>query len=102
LARDCGGDLRYRRDGLTREAPTQKGIKVRFLLSDVFLPTVDELRALLGTEKELEGTVIEFSDSGSRRNVFAIVEVLHRETLVVPTEKLRMATSFDTTPGQDA
>jgi hypothetical protein len=72
---------------------TQKGSHVRFHLADVFLPSVAELHAVLGEEEELEGTVVDFSDSGSRRGAFAVVqlEVVVKRTAIVPVEKLRLA-----------
>jgi hypothetical protein len=37
-------------------------------------------------EGQLEGVVISFSDSGSERGVFAVVEVVKRQTVVIPVK----------------
>jgi hypothetical protein len=61
----------------------------------VFLPNADELGAVFHEEQELEGTVIDFSDSGIRSNAFAIVEIIQKQTVVIPTEKLQPAAGTD-------
>lgn len=40
-------------------------------------------------EPELEGTITNFSDSGSQTRVFAVVDVVRKESLVVPVDKLK-------------
>lgn len=37
---------------------------------------------------EVEGTIVDFSDSGSVPRMFAVVEVLQRQTVVVPVANL--------------
>lgn len=74
-----------------RRGFTQKGSLVRFRLADVFLPNAADLRAVFGENEELEGTVIDFSDSGSKHDAFAVVEVIEKRTAIVPVEKLRLA-----------
>jgi len=69
--------------------PTQKGDRVAFLLSDAFLPEAEEARAGQCREGEVEGTLLDFSDSGDVERAFAVVEVIERQTMVVPVEKLR-------------
>lgn len=68
--------------------PTEKGDKVVFRISDVFLPSTEELRATWADKAEVEGTIVDFSDSGSVSRMFAVVEVLQRRTVVVPVAKL--------------
>jgi len=68
---------------------TDKGARVRFRISDVFLPSPEEL--LSSAETETEGAIVDFSDSGSRRHAFAVVEAENGQTLVIPVEKLRPA-----------
>jgi hypothetical protein len=68
---------------------TEKGDKVSFRVSDVFLPEAEELRGAWAETAEVGGTVVDFSDSGSASRVFAVVEVVQRHTVVVPVEKLR-------------
>jgi hypothetical protein len=57
----------------------------------VFLPNTEELRAAFREEEELEGTVIDFSDSGNQANAFAVIEVIQTERVVVPVDKLKCA-----------
>lgn len=66
------------------------GDKVRFSASDVFLPSQEILLAPPPAEAELEGTVVDFSDSGARARVFAVVDVVRKQTVVVPVEKLEI------------
>ena len=68
--------------------PTQAGDKVRFRISDVFLPSPESVLLAPLPEEELEGTVVDFSDSGQKARVFALVDVVRRQTVVVPVEKL--------------
>ena len=70
---------------------------MRFHLSDVFLPTPEEVCALsiAEGEAELEGTVVSFSDSGQERNYFAVVDVVRKQSVVVAVEKL------DVIPGDE-
>ncbi len=70
------------------ENPTQTGDKVRFRVSDVFLPSLDAVLAAPPGEGELEGTIVDFSDSGQKARVFALVDIVKRQTVVVPVEKL--------------
>jgi hypothetical protein len=63
---------------------------VRFRLSDVFLPSREELLLAWPGEAEVEGTIVEFSDSGSMPRTFAVVEVLRRQAVVVPVLSLQI------------
>jgi hypothetical protein len=47
-------------------------------------------RALADTE--IEGTIVDFSDSGLKLRAFAVVEVVNGRTMVVPVEKLTLIT----------
>jgi hypothetical protein len=71
-----------------READTRKGDRVSFERSDVFLPSPEEL--LPAPAEEIEGVVIGFSDSGTQSRVYALVEVVQRQEVVVPIEKLHV------------
>jgi hypothetical protein len=64
---------------------------VRFHLADVFLPSAADLSVVSLVEEELEGTVVDFSDSGSTPNAFAVIEVIQKRTVIVPVEKLSLA-----------
>jgi len=68
---------------------TETGERVVFLISDAFLPDAAALRAAFADERELEGTVVGFSDWGDARRVFAVVEVIQQRNIVVPVESLR-------------
>jgi hypothetical protein len=72
--------------------PTDKGTRVRFRVSDVFLPNPEELLKALFGDTEMEGTIVDFSDSGAKRDAFAVVEVDSGQTWVVPAQKLKLAT----------
>lgn len=69
--------------------PTNTGDKVRFRISDVFLPSPDALCFIQTGEEELEGTIVDFSDSGQKERVFAVIDVVRTKTVVVPVEKLQ-------------
>jgi len=59
-------------------------------LSDAFLPSAEDLVVLAMPDEKVEGTVIDFSDSGAKSDYFAVVDVVRRRTVVVPVEKLEV------------
>lgn len=63
---------------------------MRFCISDAFLPTEEELASLLTLNHKVEGTVINFSDSGPKAGYFAVVDVIRRCAVIVPVEKLEV------------
>ena len=67
-----------------------EGDTVRFELGDIFMPPVDELPISLATADHVEGTVINFSDSGSLARVFAVIDVIAHQTVIVPVDKLKL------------
>jgi hypothetical protein len=69
---------------------TRKGDKVSFCVSDVFLPTAEELLKPLSSDTKVEGTIIDFSDSGSEPRVFAVIEVVKKNLVVVPVSELEV------------
>jgi len=72
--------------------PTREGDRVRFRVADIFLPNADGVLSVsLG--EELEGVVVNFSDSGSASRAFAVVDVIRRQNVVVPVEKLEVVAS---------
>lgn len=73
-----------------RRLPTLAGDKVQFHLADVFLPGPEEIRRAFFDVDEIEGTITDFSDSGSVPKAFAVVEVALKQTMVVPVEKLSL------------
>ena len=73
---------------------------MRFRFSDVFLPSPEAILAAPSAEEELEGTILDFSDSGQKIKVFAVVDVVRRQTVVVPVQKLEVVPEPET--GHDA
>ena len=69
------------------ESHTEKGGRVRFRVSDVFLPNPPDLPGT-DPDDEIEGRVIGFSDLGARRHFFAVIEIVQKHTVVVATDKL--------------
>ena len=62
---------------------------VRFKMSDIFMPDPASLLWQLHGSDLLQGRVLELSDSGAQRQVFAIVEVEGMEQpLIVPVEHI--------------
>ncbi len=61
---------------------------MRFLVSDIFLPGRDALIVAPAGEQELEGIIVDFSDSGQKERFFAIVDIVRRQSVVVAVEKL--------------
>lgn len=71
-------------------ASVQIGDRVGFLISDVFLPEPAELLAGLTAEAEMNGVVIEFSDSGSRQRAYAVVQITPQQKVLLPVGALRV------------
>ena len=59
-------------------------------MSDVFLPHAEEVLPAMVITDEVEGTVVGFSDSGGLSRAFAVIEVVRRQEVIVPVEKLRV------------
>lgn len=64
---------------------------MRFLASEVFLASQEDLVGEHAGAVEMEGVIVDFSDSGNRLRAFAVVELATGQTIVVPVEKLRTA-----------
>jgi hypothetical protein len=75
-----------------RRGPTQVGDKVRFRISDVFIPSPEGVFSAPPSQETVEGTILDFSDSGQKIRFFALVDVVRRMTVVVPVEKLQSVT----------
>jgi len=75
-----------------RERPeevwTQEGDKVRFRVSDVFLPSPEDILSGPNLELYLEGVILSFSDSGDASRVYAVVDVIRHQTMVVPVNRM--------------
>ena len=80
----------------------KKGDRVSFKVADVFFPEVDEVLASLTPEVELEGTVMDFSDSGNTPLAFAVVQLHQEQTVVVPVERLRVVALFNSEPKKES
>jgi len=65
---------------------------VAFWVADSYLPAAEEMRAAFPGASEVDGTLIDFSDSGTVSGYFAVVRVVQERTVVVPVEKLRTMT----------
>jgi hypothetical protein len=74
----------------SRAVGTHKGDKVSFAMSDVFLPGPEDVLPAMVVTDEIEGTVFGFSDSGVLSRAFAVVEVVRKQEIIVPVDKLRV------------
>lgn len=66
------------------------GDKVRFQAANVFLPSPGGVSPAVEEETELEGTIVGFSDSGAKRQFFAVLEVVRTQSMIVPVDKLEL------------
>jgi hypothetical protein len=64
------------------------GDRVSFRIPDVYLPSVREVMEDLTERVELVGTVIEFSDSGTKSGVFAVIEIGADQRVIVPVDRV--------------
>jgi tRNA A58 N-methylase Trm61 len=68
----------------------QVGDRVSFRIADVFLPEPAEVIANLKDVLEVNGVVVEFSDSGNNLRAFAVVRITTQQTVVLPVSALRV------------
>ena len=61
-----------------------------FCISDVFLPAAEELFTPFSPDTKVEGTIVDFSDSGSKPQAFAVIEVVKKRLVVVPVSELEV------------
>ena len=61
-----------------------------FAMSDVFLPGPEEVLLAMVITDKVEGTVIGFSDSGIVSRAFAVIEIVRKQEVIVPVDKLRV------------
>lgn len=66
----------------------RKGATVKFRSSDVFLPGREDLQQFSSDLEEIEGVIVDFSDSGVASQAFAVVEITLKRTVIVPADKL--------------
>jgi hypothetical protein len=67
------------------------GDRVSFRISDVFLPEPGEVLATLTADVEANGIVVEFSDSGSQPQAYALVRITAQQSVLLPVAALRSA-----------
>jgi hypothetical protein len=68
----------------------QIGDRVSFRISDVFLPEPSEVLANLTVDVETEGQVVEFSDSGTNAQAYAVVRITAQQMVLLPINALRV------------
>jgi fructoselysine-6-P-deglycase FrlB-like protein len=68
----------------------QIGDRVSFRISDVYLPEPSEVLARLTPELEANGVVVEFSDSGSSPQAYAVVRLTAEQSVLLPVTALRV------------
>lgn len=68
----------------------QIGDRVSFSIADVFLPEPSEVLANLTSDVETNGVVMEFSDSGSTAQAYAVVRITAKQSVLVPAGSLRV------------
>jgi hypothetical protein len=66
------------------------GDRVSFRISDVFLPEPQEVLAALTPDLEANGTLMEFSDSGSSPRAYALVRITAHQSVLLPVAALRI------------
>jgi hypothetical protein len=71
-------------------ATAEIGDRVSFRIADVFLPEPSEMLANLTTDVEANGVVMEFSDSGSTRDAYAVVRITAKQSVLVPVSALHV------------
>ena len=77
------------------KVPILSGTRVRFALSRVMCPELDEVCKRIDSKLEVEGRIVFLSDYGSLRQHFAIVQVegIHIP-VIVPVEDLQLEAEF--------
>jgi len=71
-------------------ASARIGNRVSFRISDVYLPEPSEVLAQLTTDVEANGVIVEFSDSGSSPQAYAVVRLTERQSVLLPVTALRV------------
>ena len=68
----------------------QIGDRVSFRISDVFLPEPNEVLVSLTLDVEVNGVVVEFSDSGSSPRAYALIRISNRRSVLLPLGALHL------------
>lgn len=66
------------------------GDRVSFHMADVYLPEASEVLAKLTPEVEMNGVVVEFSDSGNYPSAYALVRITEHQSVLLPVTALRV------------
>ncbi len=56
----------------------------------MFLPTADAASSDFPSDAVIEGSIVDFSDSGPERQAFAVVDVGQGQRMVVPVDRLKL------------
>lgn len=75
---------------MSSASSAQIGDRVSFRISDAFLPEPAEVLASLTAEAEINGVVVEFSDSGSSPRAYAVVQITPKQKVVLPVGALHV------------
>jgi hypothetical protein len=73
-----------------RNFSTRIGDQVRFRAGNVFLWPEEDTLSMLPEDAEIEGRVVGFSDSGLEPLFFAVIEVVRKQTIIVPVSGLKV------------
>jgi len=68
----------------------QIGDRVSFRIADVFLPDPPKVLANLTVDLEVEGVIVDFSDSGNNPCAYAMVRVTPKQMVLLPMHALRI------------
>lgn len=68
----------------------QIGDRVCFRIADVFLPEPSEVLARLTTDVEANGVIVEFSDSGSSPQAYAVIRLTAAQLVLLPVTALQV------------
>jgi hypothetical protein len=68
----------------------QIGDRVSFRITDVFLPDPSEVLANLTADVEMNGVIVEFSDSGNDQRVYAVVRISPQQAVLLPVTAIRV------------
>lgn len=68
----------------------QVGDRVCFRVSEVYLPEPAEVLAKLTADLEVNGVILEFSDSGSSLREFAVVQMTPEQVVLLPVGALHL------------
>jgi hypothetical protein len=71
----------------------QPGDRVSFRVTDVFLPEPTEVLANLTADVEMNGVIVEFSDSGNDQRAYAVVRISPQQAVLLPVTAIHVIDS---------